>query len=168
MQHTSNCVSVSAVSKTGMVYINFDSAEDADVARRLLDGKMVLGTIVTAIVKEPLTVSSVTTPPPVPQPAAAKISGLVPPASSVTLRKETQPILLKQCQLMHHNLTLYRGDMLKLAANVLVNSANSHLAHGGGIARVLSDAAGHGMTTEGSKILRGLVGGVVREGSAVI
>ncbi len=48
-------------------------------------------------------------------------------------------------------LTLIQGDLTKQSADALVNAANSHLAHGGGLAAAVADAAGEDLLEDSAK-----------------
>ena len=45
-------------------------------------------------------------------------------------------------------LEVVRGDLLKLPVDAIVNAANGRLAHGGGVAAIISRAAGHALQEE--------------------
>jgi O-acetyl-ADP-ribose deacetylase (regulator of RNase III) len=47
-----------------------------------------------------------------------------------------------------------RGDLLEEPADAIVNAANGHLAHGGGIAGIISRAAGPALQGESDRIVR--------------
>ena len=47
-----------------------------------------------------------------------------------------------------------RGDLLKEPVDAIVNAANGHLAHGGGVAAVISRAAGPALQAECERIVR--------------
>jgi len=46
-----------------------------------------------------------------------------------------------------------RGDLLKEPVDAIVNAANGHLAHGGGVAAIISRAAGPALQEESQKIV---------------
>jgi O-acetyl-ADP-ribose deacetylase (regulator of RNase III) len=46
-----------------------------------------------------------------------------------------------------------RGDLLKAPADAIVNAANGHLAHGGGVAGLLSRAAGPALQEESDRLV---------------
>ena len=62
-------------------------------------------------------------------------------------------------------IALRQGDITEFEGDAIVNAANSHLAHGGGVARAISAAAGTGLDDES----RGLVErcGPIATGEAV-
>ena len=47
-----------------------------------------------------------------------------------------------------------RGDLLKEPVDAIVNAANAHLAHGGGVAGIISRAAGPALQAECDQIVR--------------
>jgi O-acetyl-ADP-ribose deacetylase (regulator of RNase III) len=47
-----------------------------------------------------------------------------------------------------------RGDLLEEPVDAIVNAANGHLAHGGGVARIISRAAGPALQEESDRIVR--------------
>jgi O-acetyl-ADP-ribose deacetylase (regulator of RNase III) len=47
-----------------------------------------------------------------------------------------------------------RGDLLQEPADAIVNAANGHLAHGGGVAGIISRAAGPALQDESDTIVR--------------
>ena len=48
---------------------------------------------------------------------------------------------------------MVRGDLLKEPVDAIVNAANGHLAHGGGVAAIISRAAGPALQEESQKIV---------------
>lgn len=58
------------------------------------------------------------------------------------------------------------GDLLCAPVEAIVNAANGHLAHGGGVARVISRAAGPDLDDEGDAIVR--ASGPIPTGEAVV
>jgi len=58
------------------------------------------------------------------------------------------------------------GDLLAEKTDAIVNAANSHLAHGGGVALAIAQAAGISMVEEGNSIVRQR--GIVPVGEAVV
>jgi O-acetyl-ADP-ribose deacetylase (regulator of RNase III) len=63
-------------------------------------------------------------------------------------------------------LQVVRGDLLEEPSDAIVNAANGHLAHGGGVAGVISRAAGPALQDESDRIVRER--GPVPTGSAVV
>ncbi|HUJ88024.1 MAG TPA: macro domain-containing protein [Burkholderiales bacterium] len=59
-----------------------------------------------------------------------------------------------------------RGDLLKEPVDAIVNPANGHLAHGGGVAGIISRAAGPALQAECERIVRER--GPLPTGSAVV
>lgn len=57
-------------------------------------------------------------------------------------------------------------DLLTAEVDAIVNAANGHLAHGGGVARVISRAAGPALDEEGDGIVRAR--GPIPTGEAVV
>jgi O-acetyl-ADP-ribose deacetylase len=47
-----------------------------------------------------------------------------------------------------------RGDLLDEPVDAIVNAANGHLAHGGGVAGIISRAAGPGLQAESDRLVR--------------
>jgi O-acetyl-ADP-ribose deacetylase len=47
-----------------------------------------------------------------------------------------------------------RGDLLEQPVDAIVNAANGHLAHGGGVAGIISRAAGPALQAESNEIVR--------------
>lgn len=64
---------------------------------------------------------------------------------SFEARKPTHKTYKTQEGLVIH---VYMGSILRLDVDCIVNAANSHLMHGGGIAAVIADAAGKGFNKE--------------------
>lgn len=58
------------------------------------------------------------------------------------------------------------GDLLAEPVDAIVNAANGHLAHGGGVAAVISRAAGRALDEEGHALVR--AHGPVPTGDAVV
>jgi O-acetyl-ADP-ribose deacetylase (regulator of RNase III) len=63
-------------------------------------------------------------------------------------------------------LQLVVGDLLKEQVDGIVNAANGHLAHGGGVAAAIASAAGPELEADGDRIVREQ--GPVPTGSAVL
>jgi O-acetyl-ADP-ribose deacetylase (regulator of RNase III) len=61
---------------------------------------------------------------------------------------------------------LVLGDLLREPADGIVNAANGHLAHGGGVAAAIAAAAGPELEADGDRIVRDQ--GPVPTGSAVL
>ena len=59
-----------------------------------------------------------------------------------------------------------RGNLLEEPVDAIVNAANGHLAHGGGVAGIISRAAGPGLQAESDALIRKL--GPLPTGSAVV
>ena len=59
-----------------------------------------------------------------------------------------------------------RGNLLKEPVDAIVNAANGHLAHGGGVAGVISHAAGPALQAESDRLAAAK--GPFRSGSAVV
>lgn len=51
-------------------------------------------------------------------------------------------------------LMIYRASILRLKVDTIVNAANESLAHGGGVAYVISEAAGRKLNFECSQYIR--------------
>jgi len=51
-------------------------------------------------------------------------------------------------------LEVVRGDLLAEPVDAIVNAANGHLAHGGGVAKMISRAAGPALQEESDRIVR--------------
>ena len=49
---------------------------------------------------------------------------------------------------------MVRGDLLRQPVDAIVNAANGHLAHGGGVAGIISRAAGPGFQRESDELIR--------------
>ncbi|HJV10523.1 MAG TPA: macro domain-containing protein [Burkholderiales bacterium] len=61
---------------------------------------------------------------------------------------------------------MVRGNLLEAPVDAIVNAANGHLAHGGGVAAIISRAAGPELQTESDALVRKT--GVLPTGSAVV
>ena len=61
---------------------------------------------------------------------------------------------------------MVRGNLLEEPVDAIVNAANGHLAHGGGVAGIISRAAGPELQAESDALLRKK--GVLPTGSAVV
>ena len=61
---------------------------------------------------------------------------------------------------------MVRGNLLDEPVDAIVNAANGHLAHGGGVAGIISRAAGPELQAESDRLVRKL--GVLQTGSAVV
>lgn len=65
-------------------------------------------------------------------------------------------------------IALHQGDLTRETVDVLVNAANSHLAHGGGVAAAISRAGGPEIQAESDRVVRDAgpvpVGGAVFTG----
>ena len=61
---------------------------------------------------------------------------------------------------------MVRGNLLEEPVDAIVNAANGHLAHGGGVAAIISRAAGPELQTESDALIRRT--GVLPTGSAVV
>jgi putative ATPase len=59
-----------------------------------------------------------------------------------------------------------RGDLLKEPVEAIVNAANGHLAHGGGVAAIISRAAGPSLQAESDRLVAAR--GPFPTGSAVV
>jgi putative ATPase len=59
-----------------------------------------------------------------------------------------------------------RGDLLKEPVEAIVNAANGHLAHGGGVAGIISRAAGPALQAESNRLVAAR--GPFATGSAVV
>jgi O-acetyl-ADP-ribose deacetylase len=59
-----------------------------------------------------------------------------------------------------------RGDLLKEPVEAIVNAANGHLAHGGGVAGIISRAAGPSLQAESDRLVAAR--GPFATGSAVV
>jgi len=59
-----------------------------------------------------------------------------------------------------------RGDLLKEPVDAIVNAANGRLAHGGGVAGIISRAAGPALQAECDRLVA--AGGPLAAGSAVV
>jgi len=71
-----------------------------------------------------------------------------------------------QTQIDHTTLQLVQADITELATDAIVNAANEHLAHGGGVAGVISRKGGPAIQRESNEWVR--QHGRVRTGSAAI
>ena len=61
---------------------------------------------------------------------------------------------------------MVRGDLLKEPVEAIVNAANGHLAHGGGVAGIISRAAGPSLQAESDRLVAAR--GPFATGSAVV
>ena len=61
---------------------------------------------------------------------------------------------------------MVRGNLLEEPVDAIVNAANGHLAHGGGVAAIISRAAGPALQAESDALVR--KSGVLPTGSAVV
>ena len=61
---------------------------------------------------------------------------------------------------------MVRGDLLKEPVEAIVNAANGHLAHGGGVAGIISRAAGPELQSESDQLVAAR--GPLPTGSAVV
>ena len=61
---------------------------------------------------------------------------------------------------------MVRGDLLKEPVEAIVNAANGHLAHGGGVAGIISRAAGPALQAESDRLVASR--GPFATGSAVV
>lgn len=61
---------------------------------------------------------------------------------------------------------MVRGNLLEEPVDAIVNAANGHLAHGGGVAGIISRAAGPELQAESDALIRSL--GPLPAGSAVV
>jgi O-acetyl-ADP-ribose deacetylase (regulator of RNase III) len=59
-----------------------------------------------------------------------------------------------------------RGNLLEEPVDAIVNAANGHLAHGGGVAGVIARAAGPALQQESDRIVRNR--GILASGTAVV
>jgi O-acetyl-ADP-ribose deacetylase (regulator of RNase III) len=59
-----------------------------------------------------------------------------------------------------------RGNLLDEPVDAIVNAANGHLAHGGGVAGIISRAAGPELQAESDRLVQEL--GVLKTGTAVV
>jgi O-acetyl-ADP-ribose deacetylase len=59
-----------------------------------------------------------------------------------------------------------RGNLLEEPVDAIVNAANGHLAHGGGVAGVIARAAGPALQEESDRIVRNR--GILASGTAVV
>ena len=59
-----------------------------------------------------------------------------------------------------------RGNLLEEPVDAIVNAANGHLAHGGGVAGIISRAAGSGLQAESDRLVA--EHGPFATGSAVV
>jgi O-acetyl-ADP-ribose deacetylase (regulator of RNase III) len=71
-----------------------------------------------------------------------------------------------QTQIDHTTLQLVQADITELTTDAIVNAANEHLAHGGGVAGVISRKGGPAIQRESNEWVR--QHGPVRTGSAAI
>ena len=61
---------------------------------------------------------------------------------------------------------MVRGNLLDEPVDAIVNAANGHLAHGGGVAGIISRAAGPELQAESDRLVQKV--GVLKTGSAVV
>ena len=61
---------------------------------------------------------------------------------------------------------MVRGDLLREPVEAIVNAANGHLAHGGGVAGIIARATGPALQEESDRIVRER--GALPSGSAVV
>ena len=61
---------------------------------------------------------------------------------------------------------MVRGNLLEEPVDAIVNAANGHLAHGGGVAGVIARAAGPALQEESDRIVRNR--GILASGTAVV
>jgi O-acetyl-ADP-ribose deacetylase (regulator of RNase III) len=71
-----------------------------------------------------------------------------------------------QIQISHTSLELAQADITELTTDAIVNAANEHLAHGGGVAGVISRKGGPAIQRESNEWVR--QHGPVHTGSAAI
>ena len=71
-----------------------------------------------------------------------------------------------QIQISHTSLELAQADITELTTDAIVNAANEHLAHGGGVAGVISRKGGPAIQRESTEWVR--QHGPVHTGSAAI
>ncbi|MCJ7737485.1 MAG: macro domain-containing protein [Anaerolineae bacterium] len=69
-------------------------------------------------------------------------------------------------QIGHTTVELIEGDITELATDAIVNAANGHLAHGGGLAGIISRKGGPAIQRESSQWVQTY--GIVPTGSAAI
>jgi len=65
-----------------------------------------------------------------------------------------------------HAFEVVTGDLLSEPVDAIVNAANGHLAHGGGVAAAIARAAGPALEEEGDRIVSGC--GPIDVGEAVV
>ncbi len=67
----------------------------------------------------------------------------------------------------HSTLEIVQGDITRLDVAAIVNAANVHLQHGGGVARAIARAGGPEIQRESDRLIAGR-GGPLKTGEAVI
>jgi len=79
------------------------------------------------------------------------------PGTSFAELKVNQELDKKSTYNLAHNTVLhvYSGDITNVRTDVIVNAANADLAHGGGVAKAISEKAGRILQEECRKILSG-------------
>ena len=103
------CTSASSVLPNGKVYINFESAESALDAVRLLMGKMVLGTTVTVTLKDPSSVRS----------SQTKVHAPVPLPAIIVPDKAAPPDVFRFAMAQLHKAEKFHDKKLSIARSRL-------------------------------------------------